>query len=96
MPGEHMRSLYTMLLRIEFTGKTGLPACRWALTSPFHPYRENAAVYLCCTCPEVAFGGCYPLSCPVEPGLSSYAAFWHAHAAVRLTLETNYNFVLPI
>ena len=35
------------------------------------------AVYLCCTCPEVAFGGCYPLSCPIKPGLSSYTAFRH-------------------
>jgi len=29
------------------------------------------AVYFCCTLPEVAFGGRYPLSCPVKPGLSS-------------------------
>ena len=35
------------------------------------------AVYLCCTCPEVAFGGCYPLSCPIKPGLSSCTAFRH-------------------
>lgn len=25
---------------------------------------ESQAVYLCCTCPEVAFGGRYPLSLP--------------------------------
>ena len=37
-----------------------------ALTAPFHPYRIviNPAVYLCCTFPEVAFGGRYPLSLP--------------------------------
>ena len=38
---------------------------------------QGMAVYLCCTCPEVAFGGCYPLSCPIKPGLSSYTAFRH-------------------
>jgi len=28
------------------------PARRWALTSPFHPYRSKwTAVYLCCTFP---------------------------------------------
>ena len=31
----------------------------------------KAAVYFCCTFPGVASGGRYPLSCPVEPGLSS-------------------------
>ena len=34
-----------------------------ALTAPFHPYLREA-VYLCCTFPEVAFGGRYPLSLP--------------------------------
>jgi len=32
------------------------PVRRWALTSPFHPYLQKQAVYLCCTIPEVAFG----------------------------------------
>ena len=43
------------------------PAVGCALTAPFHPYRHSAAVaavYLCCTFPEVAFGGRYPLSLP--------------------------------
>ncbi len=37
-----------------------------ALTAPFHPYsaQYGEAVYLCCTFPEVAFGGRYPLSLP--------------------------------
>ena len=35
-----------------------------ALTAPFHPYHQMMAVYLCCTFPEVAFGGRYPLSLP--------------------------------
>ena len=25
---------------------------------------DDEAVSLCCTCPKVAFGGCYPLSSP--------------------------------
>ena len=28
------------------------------------PFTGNGAVYLCCTCPRVAPGGCYPLSLP--------------------------------
>ena len=38
-------------------------------------------VYFCCTFPEVSFGGRYPLSCSVMPGLSScqyLTAQWHA------------------
>ena len=38
-----------------------------ALTSPFHPYPvgiPDGAVYFCCTFPEVAFGGRYPLFLP--------------------------------
>ena len=30
----------------------------------FSLVRKDAAVYLCCTCPRVAPGGCYPLSLP--------------------------------
>jgi hypothetical protein len=45
----------------------------------------STAVYLCCTFPEVAFGGRYPLSCPVEPGLSSCTAFQLMPAAVWFT-----------
>ena len=44
--------------------KPMLPWAGWALTPPFHPYCKNAAVYLCCTCPEVSLGGRYPLSLP--------------------------------
>ena len=47
------------------------PAVECALTAPFHPYWQTPAsashlpaVYLCCTFPEVAFGGRYPLSLP--------------------------------
>ena len=52
-----------------------LPAGRWSLTPPFHPYRQKAAVYFCCTVPEVAFARRYLASCPVKPGLSSPAPF---------------------
>ena len=43
------------------------PAIGCALTTPFHPYWRSEAPLagdLCCTFPEVAFGGCYPLSLP--------------------------------
>ena len=53
-----------------------LPGGRWSLTPPFHPYRRvTAAVYFCCTVPEVAFARRYLASCPVKPGLSSPAPF---------------------
>ena len=46
------------------------PAVGCALTAPFHPYWQTPAsashlpaVYLCCTFPEVAFGGRYPVYC---------------------------------
>ena len=45
------------------------PMSPWAgcaLTAPFHPYRTNPAVSLCCTCPGVSPGGRYPLSMPCE------------------------------
>ena len=32
--------------------------------STLTPFKENEAVYLCCTFPRVAPGGCYPLSLP--------------------------------
>jgi hypothetical protein len=56
------------------------PGRRRALISAFPPLHRpepssTHAVYLCCTCPEVSLGGCYPLSCPTEPGLSSFLQF---------------------
>ena len=47
--------------RVYSGGHSRATGC--ALTAPFHPCRE-AAVYFCCTFPEVAFGGRYPLSLP--------------------------------
>ena len=44
----------------------------WALAPPFHPYpARGGAVCFLWRCPRVAPPGCYPASCPVEPGLSS-------------------------
>ena len=59
----------TALLRDRvYSVKPMLPWAGWALTPPFHPYCVDAdidaAVYLCCTCPEVTLGGHYPLSLP--------------------------------
>jgi len=55
----------TALLRDRvYIVKPMLPWAGWALTPPFHPYRKNPAVSLCCTCPEVTLGGRYPLSLP--------------------------------
>ena len=55
----------TALLRDRvYSVKPMLPWAGWALTPPFHPYL--AAVYFCCTCPEVTLGGRYPLSLPCE------------------------------
>ena len=57
----------TVLLRIEFTAATCLHALGELLprlsTLTGLP-GSSPAVYLCCTCPRVAPGGCYPLSLP--------------------------------
>ena len=49
------------------------PVPWWALTPPFHPYRNLAAlaVSFCCTFPGLATGRRYRPSCSLEPGLSS-------------------------
>ncbi len=60
----------TVLLRIEFTGPSSSQSAGELLPrlSTLTVQRERklpeAAVSLCCTCPEVAFGGRYPLSLP--------------------------------
>ena len=52
--------------RVYSDGRFHAVGC--ALTAPFHPYLIGAgadgAVYLCCTFPEIALGGRYPLSLP--------------------------------
>ena len=68
LPGETGPVLFpsTVLLRIEFTAAHCRQSAGRSLTPPFHPYRaeKNAAVYLCCTRPDVAIGGRYPLFLP--------------------------------
>ena len=56
----------------------------WSLTPPFHPYpTRGRAVCFLWRCPRVAPPGCYPASCPVEPGLSS-PGFHPRRRSVRL------------
>ncbi len=46
----------------------------WALTPPFHPYRQAEArrrFAFCGAMPGITPPGRYPASCPAEPGLSS-------------------------
>ena len=58
---------------------------------------QSMAVYLCCTCPEVTFGGCYPLSCPIKPGLSSYTAFRHCARGCSAYSDSYYTqSILPL
>ena len=61
--GQTLRSS-TVLLRIEFTAAkcSHSPGELLPHLSTLTCLRQ--AVYLCCTCPEVAFGGRYPLSLP--------------------------------
>ena len=65
-----------------------LPAKRWALTPPFHPYRRSPAVYFCCTGLRVTPTGRYPASCPAKPGLSSSAAFRRMQPRLSVLLNT--------
>lgn len=65
-----------------------LPAKRWALTPPFHPYRQKPAVYFCCTGLRVSPTGRYPASCPAKPGLSSSAAFRRMQPRLSVLLNT--------
>ena len=56
--------LSTVLLRIEFTASFRLRTMGELLPHLSNLTAKHAAVYFCCTCPEVAFGGRYPLSLP--------------------------------
>ena len=53
----------TVLLRIEFTASDTLEPMG-ELLPRLSTLTSEEAVYLCCTFPEVAFGGRYPLSLP--------------------------------
>ena len=86
-------ALSTVLLRIEFTATDTLEPSGGRLSPPFHPYRQTPAVYLCCTFPEVAFGGRYPLSLPcgartfLTHGLSACARGCPTHLLCYCTLN---------
>ena len=54
----------TVLLRIEFTASRCSHVMGELLPRLSTLTARSAAVYLCCTFPEVAFGGRYPLSLP--------------------------------
>ena len=57
----------SVLLRIEFTAADAFTRRRVSSYLAFPPLPSRGsgqAVYLCCTFPEVAFGGRYPLSLP--------------------------------
>ena len=84
--GSRMASC-AVLLRMGFTEPLLLPEERWALTSPFHPYRPKPAVYFCCTFLRVASTGRYPASCPVKLGLSSPETFRYQQARPFNRLE---------
>ena len=66
-PGSDRVSLYApipVLLRIEFTASRCSHAMGELLPRLSTLTMQSMAVYLCCTFPKVAFGGCYPLSLP--------------------------------
>ena len=51
-----------------------MPHGRWALTPPFHPYRQSRRSGFCGTISYgCAVAGCYPVPCSMESGLSSGA-----------------------
>ena len=54
----------TVLLRIEFTERSSSQSAGELLPRLSTLTGTNPAVSLCCTCPEVAFGGRYPLFLP--------------------------------
>jgi len=66
-----MRTPYSVLLQAGFTMPGLLPAPRWALTPPFHPYQsvlrqaqdEDWRSALCGTFPRLTPGGHYPPPC---------------------------------
>ncbi len=69
---------YLTLLRIGFTPERRHRRRDGVLLPSFHPYLSRPckqglkAVCFCSTFPVFTDGGCYPQSCPVETGLSSF------------------------
>jgi hypothetical protein len=71
---------YLVLLRVMLALPSMSPCMRWALTPPFHPYRDEdlerstplAVCFLWRSC-RIAPPGRYPAPCPLESGLSSHS-----------------------
>jgi len=68
-----------------FTQPTGRPVAGELLPHHFTLTRLRRAVCFCGTFRRVAPSGCYPASCPAEPGLSSPSRLTRAGAATRFT-----------
>src|SRR5512142_2161601 len=62
---------YLALLRLGVTVPRPLPAARWALTPPFHPYPETGRYLFCGPVRRLAAPRRYLAVCPLELGLSS-------------------------
>ena len=81
--------LSTVLLRIEFTASDSLQPMGELLPrlSILTGWSEKSlpAVYFCCTFPEVAFGGRYPLSLPYGARTFLMTELSRRHATVCLT-----------
>ena len=74
-------AFYLVLLRMGFTQPArhrdsgSLLHCHSTITTDFRFYGSPWLFIFCCTGLGVASTGCYPASCPAEPGLSSSAPF---------------------
>ena len=83
--------LSTVLLRIEFTASDSLQPMGELLprlsilTRRWMPQHPMPAVYFCCTFPEVASGGRYPLSLPYGARTFLMTELSRRHATVCLT-----------
>ena len=81
--GRPIRSSTAVLRDRVYIVKPMLPWAAWALTPRFQPYPRRGGISLL----HLSWG--FPrralpvIPCPVEPGLSSSAAFRHTSAAVR-------------
>ena len=69
--------------RVYIDGQS--PAVGCALTAPFHPYRQSRRYLSVALFLKSPSAGVTRYPCPVEPGLSSWAAFQPAHATVCFT-----------
>ena len=68
----------TVLLRIEFTAMDASTPSG-ALLPHLSTLTSDEAVYLCCTFPEVAFGGRYPLFLPCGARTFLMCGLWALH-----------------